>query len=61
MFDFGIERVSRFNEIACYGRVWLVEFRDGTKVIVLENGQYDGNGNLRHDYDDEGNFILEEE
>ena len=39
MFDLGIESVEPFSEIACYGRLWLVEFRDYRHVIVLEDAE----------------------
>jgi len=55
VIDLNIESVVRFNEIACYGRVWLVEFRDYQQVIVLENNDSDICGEI------EGNFVIEQE
>lgn len=37
LWDFGLEDVTSFGEIAFYGLVWLVEFRDHQKAIVLED------------------------
>jgi hypothetical protein len=49
MFNLGIEAVKRFDEIAFYGHLWLVEFRDYTQAIVIE----DRDGAI-----DEPNFVL---
>ena len=51
MFDFGIESVTRYNEIAFYGPLWLVEFRDWSSVIVIAD-PIDS---------PERNFVMEEE
>lgn len=37
MFDLGIENVTRFESICYYGPIWLVEFRDWTKIIAIED------------------------
>jgi hypothetical protein len=37
MFDFGFEAVTRYQEIEYYGRIWLVEFRDYTTVLVISD------------------------
>ena len=47
ILDLGIESVKRFGEVALYGPLWLVEFRDYTQAIVLEDGS-----------DDEPNYVL---
>ena len=49
--NFGIESVEKFSEIAHYGPLWLVEFRDYSRVIVIEDPQ---------DSPDE-NYIIEPE
>ncbi len=61
MFDFGIESVKRYNECAYYGRIWLVEFRDYTSLLVMENSavdfvEVDGIPMATI----EGNFVMEE-
>lgn len=36
--DLGIESVTKFfDDIAYYGAGWLVEFRDYSRVLVIEN------------------------
>ena len=37
MLDSGIEAVTRYEEIACYGPLWLVEFRDYSTALVIED------------------------
>jgi hypothetical protein len=37
MFDFGIEKATKFQEIAYYGPLWLVEFSDYEMCIVIED------------------------
>ena len=37
MFDLGIEAAERFDEIAFYGHLWLIEFRDCSRAIVIED------------------------
>ena len=37
MFDLGIESLERFAPIACYGDIWLLEFRDYSRVLVIED------------------------
>ena len=37
MFDLGIEAVEEYDEIACYGALWIVDFRDYERVIVIED------------------------
>jgi len=37
LFDFGFEAVEEFEAIAFYGPIYLVEFRDYTRVIVIED------------------------
>lgn len=49
MYDFGFDDVSRFNEIAFYGAVYLIEFRDYTRALVLTDGSIDES------------FVIEEE
>ena len=51
MFDLAITAITEFAEIAYYGRLWLVEFRDYLQVIVVE----DDIGARSED----GNFILD--
>jgi hypothetical protein len=36
MLDLGIEAVKRYHQIAYYGSIWLVEFRDYSTVLVIE-------------------------
>jgi hypothetical protein len=35
--DFGIEAVTRYPRIMHYGRLWVVEFRDYTQALVIED------------------------
>lgn len=37
MFDFGIEAITEYPEIAYYGRIWHVEFVDYTSAVVIED------------------------
>ncbi len=37
MIDFGIESVTNFGGFDAYWRIWLVEFRDCSQAIVVED------------------------
>ena len=36
-FNLNIESATLFGSIAFYGNVWLIEFRDYTRAIVIED------------------------
>lgn len=36
-FDLNIADIAKFPEIAYYGNIWLVQFKDWTRVMVIED------------------------
>jgi hypothetical protein len=47
MFDFNIRRVIRFQRLAYYGFIWLVEFNDSQLVLAVDDT-----------YTEDGNYVL---
>lgn len=60
-FDLSIEAVRSYGEIAYYGRIWLVQFRDWTTVMVIEESTEQQNANVRRGGEPQENYLLEEE
>lgn len=48
MFNFGIESVEYYGDIAYYGAIFLVEFFDYSRCIAIGDGQ-------------EGNYVLNQQ
>jgi len=60
-FDIGIETICKYGHIAYYGCIWLVQFRDWSTILVIEESEEQQVANIRRGSEPQENYLMEEE
>jgi hypothetical protein len=55
------EAVKKYGQIAYYANIWLVEFRDYSTCLVIEESEEQRAADTRRGLEPQENYIIEEE